>query len=108
MRTLKECRTALERQAWESVMIDRLTKNPEQCLNLKNEWGLSKKPALETKARYKEAKKGEERPGAEVANNKTKRGKYRVEGDSIRGQEESERPTHCSGVYVSHVKLIFF
>ena len=51
LQTLVETRTALERQAWESVMIDRLARNPHQCLNLKNEWCLSRKPALENKSK---------------------------------------------------------
>ena len=39
-RTIMHARTALERQVWESVHIDRLSHNPQQCHNLKTEWGL--------------------------------------------------------------------
>merc|ERR1712101_22904 len=46
VRTVKETRTALERQAWEAVAIDRAARKPEQCLNLKNEWSWSQRPAL--------------------------------------------------------------
>ena len=46
MRTLTLPRTALERQIWESVWIDRLSTKPEACLNLKSEWGQSQTPHL--------------------------------------------------------------
>ena len=36
MRTVKETRTVLERQAWESMAIKRLARSPDHCLNLKN------------------------------------------------------------------------
>ena len=42
-------RTALERQVWESVNIDRLSTNPRSCLNLKSQWGLSQTPFLQAK-----------------------------------------------------------
>ena len=50
MRVIKQTETATERQVWESVVIDSLAgKDPKGCLNLKNEWGHSKNPSLETK-----------------------------------------------------------
>ena len=51
MRTVREANTALERQVWESVMIDRLSGSLKECFNLKSEWGLSRKPSLQTKGR---------------------------------------------------------
>ena len=45
-RTVKQAKTALERQVWESVMIDRLLHRIEAYLNLKNYWGHSKIPLL--------------------------------------------------------------
>ena len=47
-RVVKHTRTALERQVWESVMIDAPT-DPSLCLNLKAEWGGSKDPELTAK-----------------------------------------------------------
>ena len=44
MRVVGAARTALERQVWESVHIDRLSLTPEACLNLNSEWGLSQTP----------------------------------------------------------------
>ena len=68
MRTIKETRTALERQAWESVAIERLARDPE---NLKNQWSWSKKPALTGKERERTlgSSTGKEESG--------KRGKYK-------------------------------
>ena len=60
MRTVKQSRTALERQVWESVMIDRLSHKIEACLNLKNEWGHSKNPSLNAKARPTASPKNKE------------------------------------------------
>ena len=37
---------ALERQVRESVNIEKCAKNPQECLNLKNEWAGSKIPEL--------------------------------------------------------------
>ena len=49
MRTLVTPLTALERQVWESVSIDRLSTSPGSCLNMKSEWGLSQTPHLQAK-----------------------------------------------------------
>ena len=47
IRVVVNRRTALERQTWESVKIDRMTEtNQTGCLNLKSEWGQSKNPSL--------------------------------------------------------------
>jgi len=47
MRTVRNTNTALERQVWESVLIDRLSrKEGVDCLNLRSEWGKSRKPFL--------------------------------------------------------------
>ena len=48
-RTIFLPRTALGRQVWESVMIDKLSTKPHQCLNLKTEWGQSRTPAFRQK-----------------------------------------------------------
>merc|ERR1711867_350022 len=53
MRVLKSARTALERQVWESVYIDRLSGKEEACLNLKSEWGLSQTPSLQNKIKVR-------------------------------------------------------
>lgn len=57
MQTIHLPRTALERQVWEAVMIDRLSTKPQQCLNLKTEWGQSKMHTLQTQARPKPREK---------------------------------------------------
>ena len=92
MRTLVETRTALERQSWESVMIDRLSRDPKQCLNLKNEWSMSMKPALENKRKAKDSgETGKEHsPSSETMNQK----RGRQESTEVRdtGQEVKERP----------------
>ena len=59
MRILAQPRTALERQVWESVNIDRLSLNPEACLNLKSEWGLLQTLFLQPKPN-KPGKRAEE------------------------------------------------
>lgn len=51
MWTVKAARTALERQVWESVQIDRLSLKGDTCLNLKTERGSTNTPSLENKAR---------------------------------------------------------
>ena len=90
LRTLVETRTTLERQAWESVMIDRLARNPHQCLNLKNEWCLSRKPALENKGKAKANTSGqtgkEERLESEES--KWKRGRQAGDKEGGAGQED--------------------
>ena len=53
MRVMKSARTALERQVWESVCIDRLSGKEEGCLNLKSEWGLSQAPSLQNKTKMR-------------------------------------------------------
>ena len=61
MRVIKQTETATERQVWESVMIDSLArKDPKGCLNLKNEWGHSKNPSLETKTWREESEEDRE------------------------------------------------
>ena len=87
MRTLKETRTALERQAWESVMIDRLARSPQQCLNLKNEWSLSRKPALENRGKIKEPAGTGKVEGYNPEQNKHKRGRQKEEVVRDTGQE---------------------
>ena len=77
-------------------MIDRLARNPHQYLNLKNEWCLSRKPALENKGKSKANTSGptgkEERPEPEEA--KWKRGRQSGDrkGEGEAGQEDQERP----------------
>ena len=71
MRTVKQARTALEWQVWESVMIDRLSHKLEDCMNLKREWGQSKSPSLSCKVR--QPAKEMEREDQE----RRKRGSYR-------------------------------
>lgn len=44
MRVIKHARSALDRQTWESVAINRMEE--ATCLNLKTEWGRSRDPAL--------------------------------------------------------------
>ena len=42
MRTVKTMSTALKRQEWESVLIDRLSMKGSACVYLKSEWGVPK------------------------------------------------------------------
>ena len=50
MRVLTTPRTALQRQIWELVAIDRMSNlSPESCLNLKSEWGQSRTTDLVNK-----------------------------------------------------------
>ena len=59
-RILTNPRTALERQIWESVAIDRMSsRSPEGCLNLKSEWGQSRTPALMNKDNFSGRKRPE-------------------------------------------------
>ena len=45
-RITRKHKTPLDRQIWESVYIEELSKDPNVCLNLKNEWAGSKIPGL--------------------------------------------------------------
>ena len=80
MRTVKQARTALERQVLESVIIDKLSHKVEACLNLKNEWGHSKNPSLLPKAG----------PTASP-NYKQEGGKQRMKRGQYSGSEEREQ-----------------
>ena len=73
MRMVREANTALERQVWESVMIDRLSDSLEMCLNLKSEWGMSRKPSLQAKGRPPNTKPKEGEDGEEDRANYKKR-----------------------------------
>ena len=96
MRIVRETQTALERQVWESVIIDRVSrKGGEVCLNLKSEWGGTLKPSLHSKER-KEVRKEPRKDDREAGN---KRGAYH--GDRSpghqgrqggRGEDEDEAP----------------
>ena len=58
IRVVATPKTALERQIWESVAIDRLSgHSPNACLNLKSEWGHSRTPALVNKENKRVARK---------------------------------------------------
>ena len=55
-------KTALEKQIWESVAIDRLSSHsPSSYLNLKSEWGQSRMPALIIKDSGKDRKEPEKK-----------------------------------------------
>ena len=75
IRTVREANTALERQVWESVIIDRLSGSLEMCQNLKSEWGMSRKPSLQAKGRPLNTKQKEDYDGEEekTSNNKMNR-----------------------------------
>ena len=49
MRILATPKTAMARQIWESVQIDKLSRDRDSCLNLKSEWGMSQTPGLQNK-----------------------------------------------------------
>ena len=78
MWTVKAARTALERQVWESVQIDRLSLKGDTCLNLKTEWGSTNTPSLENKAR----------PSATHSQQQKDQGKR---GGKKRGEYEDDR-----------------
>ena len=60
MRVVATPKTALERQIWESVAIDRLSgHSPNACLNLKSEWGHSRTPTLVNKEYSEEGRRKE-------------------------------------------------
>ena len=79
-------------------MIDRLARNPHQCLNLKNEWCLSRKPALENKTKSKALGPAGKEERSEHEETKWKRGRQQGdregsgEGDGEAGQEDQQRP----------------
>ena len=73
-------------------MIDRLSRDPEQCLNLKNEWSMSMKPALETKRKAKDSEQtGKEHNSSSESNNQ-KRGRQEETEVRDTGQVGKERP----------------
>ena len=81
MRIVKNPRTPLERQTWESIKIDSLTvTNNKGCLNLNSEWGQSKNPSPVTRP----SPKAREEP---VPLNK----RPKMEEDSASGREEAPR-----------------
>ena len=75
-------------------MIDRLAKYPEECLNLKNEWGHSKNPSLEAKA---------QRPKVQPPESKGKRGKeakeehHNPDSSSLPSPQLHRGPTESQG-----------
>ena len=71
-------------------MIDRLARNPKQCLNLKNEWSLSRKPALESRGKNKEPAGIGKIENPEQS--KLKRGRQKEEVTRDTGQEGRQRP----------------
>ena len=94
VRTFKETRSALERQAWEAIMIDRTARNPEQCLNLKNEWSWSQRPALTSGGKNGRKNQGDERQKEEEEeeskNSKRRRHPYAQEKMKEESKEEQE------------------
>ena len=87
MRTVRNTNTALERQVWESVIIDRLSrKEGVDCLNQRSEWGKSRKRFLMNGARIQSYPEEERRGGA---GNK-KRGTYQEVGEGEEVTEDQE------------------
>ena len=65
MRILSSHMTPLDRQVKESLNILKASKIPEECLNLKSEWGDSKLPGLQVSSPKETGKKTEGREVAE-------------------------------------------
>ena len=65
MRVLSRHMTALDRQVTESLNIITTSKVPEECLNLKSEWGGSKLPDLQVSRPKGTSGKKEDSPGKE-------------------------------------------
>ena len=74
MRVLSRHLTALDRQVTESLNIIRASRVPEECLNLKSEWGGSKLPNLQvTKPKGTSGIKEDKEELQEVASQGSKR-----------------------------------
>ena len=59
MRVIATPQTAMARQVWESVQIDKLSRDKNACLNLKSEWGMSRTPGLQNREWKPPLRKGE-------------------------------------------------
>ena len=92
---MEKLETALERQVIESLNIVRASEVPEECLNLKTEWGGSKLPAIEvSRPKGTSGKKDDtaEIPGDTTQKEKllqpTNQGSKRIRQKETRGKEE--------------------
>ena len=87
MRTVRNTNTALERQVWESVIIDRLSrKEGVDCLNQRSEWGKSRKPFLMNGAGTQPNSEEGKSSGA----GNRKRGTYREDGEGEEVTDDQE------------------
>ena len=77
-------------------MIDRLSDSLEMCLNLKSEWGLSRKPSLQAKGRPPSTKTKEGGSREEDRTNYKKRKRGRGNGREIQTPRDTEREGDCT------------
>ena len=96
MRVIATANTPLERKTWESVKIYRIAaENPDSCLNLKTEWGLSKNPSLVQKGRPK---------AQEMAIDQGKRSKWEGREKLTLAEPLGKRQRTASPVRMGHQK----
>ena len=89
MRVLSRHMTPLDRQVTESLNILKASKVPEECLNLKSEWGGSKLPDLQVTRPKGTSGKKEGSSGREEPQDTKNQGSKRIR-DLERSLEEEQ------------------